>query len=219
MEDGIEAARCYLALKSIVQEWNLRGIAVGSYPKCLGTACLPLALLNDEGIAAGCEGDLNSTLAMYMLERLTGGPAHFGEMLEVDELENTIVSSHCGAAPPSLADTGGFVLCPVRLAHTGVCIRYTTRPGPITYVNLVGRKNNYRLCAFLADAQPTGMVFEGNPMKIHLHSPFRKIWREVSTHGFGHHWMAGCGHVANELAEFCRLTGIRGVFPDRCEEA
>ena len=51
-------------------------------------------------------------------------------------------------------------------------------------------------------------------MRMRLRSPFRRIWNQVSQHGFGHHWMAGRGHVAAELKEFCRLTGVRGVFPD-----
>ena len=133
----------------------------------------------------------------------------------MDERENTLITSHCGAGPPALADERGFVLCPVRLAHSGVCIRYRTRPGPVTYVNLAGRRTNYRLCALGGDATPAEMVFEGNPMRIRLRTPFREIWNAVAKHGFGHHWMAVHGDVTAELAEFCRLTGVRGCFPDR----
>ena len=112
---------------------------------------------------------------------------------------------------PVLMDTA---LQPVRLANNGVCIRYTARPGPVTYVNLVGRKGNYRLIAFEGEAVPTEMVFEGNPLKFVLKSPFRKIWDEIAEHGFGHHWMTAYGHFNQELFEFCKLAGIKGVFPD-----
>ncbi len=212
--DGLSAMRNYLAIRRLVGEYGLQGIAMGAYPRCLGTMCVPLGLLNEEGIAAGCEGDVNATIVTYLLNQLTGRPVHFGEMLEIDEQSNTIVSSHCGSAPPSLADAGGYVLCPVRLAHSGVAIRFTSKPGPISFVNLVGRRSNYRLCAFQGEAVPTGMVFEGNPLKIRLRSPIRRIWDAVNRHGFGHHWMSAYGHVAPVLAEFCRMTGVRGVFPD-----
>jgi L-arabinose isomerase len=150
-----------------------------------------------------------------MLGLLSHHPVHFGEILAVDETENSIITSHCGAAAPSLADESGYSLCPVRLAHSGTCVRFTCRTGPITYVNLVGRKGNYRMCAVEGDALPTGMVFEGNPLKIRLHTPFGTLWETISTYGFGSHWMAAYEHVARILSEFCRMSGIHGVFPDK----
>jgi L-fucose isomerase-like protein len=210
---GVDAMRTYLALRRLAQREKLAGLAVGSYPACQGSACLPIALLNEEGIVAGCEGDMNATLLMYILSQLSDYPVHFGEMLEVDEQQNTILSSHCGAAAPSLASDAGYTLCPVRLAHTGVCIRFRARTGLITYANLVGRHGTYRLCAFEGEAIPTEMVFEGNPLRLHLSPSFRGVWNAVAEHGFGHHWMASYAHVLPVLVEFCRLTGIQGVFP------
>ena len=113
-----------------------------------------------------------------------------------------------------LADENGFILHPVRLAHDGVCIRYSARPGPVTFVNLVGRKGTYRMCAFQGEAVRTSMVFEGNPLKFVMQTPFHRIWRDVARGGFGHHWMTVYAHVAPELDEFCRLVGIQGIFPD-----
>jgi L-arabinose isomerase len=213
-EQGITAARVYLTLKRMIQDFGLQAITIGSYPKCQGTMCLPIALLNEEGIATGCEGDVNSTLAMLILGMLSDQPVHFGEMLDVDLGTNTVVSSHCGCGSPALADDGGYVICPVRLANDGVCIRYTARPGPVTYVNLVGRKGNYRMCAFEGEAVPTEMVFEGTPLKFKMNAPFQKIWKQTVAHGFGHHWMTAYGHVGSVLEKFCGLAQIEGVFPD-----
>lgn len=213
-ENGLVSVRNYLALKKLAEEQSFRAMAIGSYPDCQGTMCLATALLNDEGIAAGCEGDMNSTIAMYILGMLSNDPVHFGEMLEIDEGENTVISSHCGAGAVSLASNEGHVLCPVRLANTGVCVRYGSKAGPVTYVNLSGRKDTYRMCGLKGEALPTGMVFEGNPMKIKFDMPFNHIWRHLSDWGFGHHWMALYGHVTEELGEFCRITGIKGFFPD-----
>jgi L-fucose isomerase-like protein len=214
-EQGVASLRHYLAARRLVVDLGLAGITFGSYPACQGTACLPIALLNDKGIATGCEGDLNSTLLMWLLGQLSDQPVHFGEMLEIDEVENTLVSSHCGAASLSLAGEDGYVLCPVRLAQRGVCVRFSARPGPVTFANLVGRRGSYRLCAFEGEAAPVGMVFAGNPLKFRLNTPFRQIWSAVAEYGFGHHWMSAYAHVTPELVEFCRLVGMRGVFPDQ----
>jgi L-arabinose isomerase len=102
----------------------------------------------------------------------------------------------------------------VRLAHNGVSVRFAARPGPVTFVNLVGRRDNYRMCAFEGQAIPTEMVFEGNPLKFKLKTPFRRIWKDVAGLGFGHHWMTCYAHVAPVLDEFCRISGLQGVFPD-----
>ncbi len=213
-EQGVLSARNYLACRKIVQELKLDALAVGSYPKCQGTMCVPIAWLNEEGLPAGCEGDVNSTLCMLILSMLSEPPVHFGEMLAIDEGDHSIVTSHCGCGSPSLADENGYILHPVRLANHGACIRFCARSGPVTYVNLVGRKGNYRLCAFEGEAIPTTMVFEGNPLRFTHHVPFEKIWSAIAKYGFGHHWMTAYAHVLPVLKDFCRLRGMMGVFPD-----
>ena len=213
-EHGIATAKNYLLFKKMVSDLGLSAITIGSYPQCQGTMCVPIAWLNEEGIPTGCEGDVNSTLCMYLLSMLSNDPIHFGEMLAFDEEHNALVTSHCGCGSPSLADEHGYNLQPVRLANNGVCIRYAARPGPVTYVNLVGRKGNYRMCAIEGEAVKTGMVFEGNPLRFELKSPLKKIWSLVGEYGFGHHWMTAYGHVAATLVEFLQTGGIKGVFPD-----
>lgn len=213
-EHGVANARTLLALRRMAADLGLQAVSIGSYPQCQGTMCLSIALLNEEGVPTGCEGDVNSTLAIYLLSQLSHAPVHFGEMLALDFEDSSIVTSHCGCGSPSLADEGGFILCPVRLANDGVCIRYTARPGPVTFVNLTGRKGNYRMCAFEGQAVPTGMVFEGTPLKFVTRAPLEKVWSAVCAGGFGHHWMTAYTHAAAELSEFCRLAGVRGVFPD-----
>ncbi len=213
-EHGLQTAQNYLACRQIIAMQRLDALAIGSYPKCQGTMCLPIAWLNEEGLPTGCEGDVNATLNMLILSQLSDAPVHFGEMLAVYDEENALVTSHCGCGSPSLADAKGYSLMPVRLANSGVCIRYAARPGAVTFVNLVGRKGNYRLCAIEGEAVPTGMVFEGNPLKFVLKSPFRRIWSYVEQYGLGHHWMTVYAHVAPVLMEFTRLAGMRGIFPD-----
>ena len=213
-EHGLNTARNYLACRKIIQQHALNALTIGSYPKCQGTMCVPISWLNQEGLPTGCEGDVNATIALLMLSFLSDEPGHFGEMLEIDAASNTLVTSHCGCGSPGLANEEGYSLMPVRLANDGVCIRFAAKPGPISYVNLVGRKHNYRLCCLEGDGVPTGMVFEGNPLKFVLKTPVHQVWQVLAQHHFGHHWMSGYVHAARELAELCRLRGIRGVFPD-----
>jgi hypothetical protein len=96
--------------------------------------------------------------------------------------------------------------------HNGESIGFKSLPDPITYVNIVGRRTNYRLCAFEGNAIPTETVFEGNPIYIQLITPFRETWNTIEVYSFGHHWMAGYARVTPILVEFCRLTRIQGFF-------
>ncbi|NIN69160.1 MAG: hypothetical protein GTO63_31625, partial [Anaerolineae bacterium] len=213
-EDVSDAARLYLALRQQAEADDLLAVALGCYPHHAGRVCLSSALLTESGIPAGCEGDVNSTLAMYLLQSFTGRPAHFGEILEVDEGENTIITSHCGCAAPSLAADDELIeIAPVRLWNRGTCLRFPSTTGPATYVNLVGRRGTYRLCAAEGEVLPTEMVFEGNPARFRPSLPVQALLATIGAEGFGHHWMLGYGHVVPELKAFCKLVGIRGVFP------
>ncbi len=116
-EEGLaDSARMYLALRQVAREEGLIAWSLGCYPLYAGRVCTAAGLLADDGIPTSCEGDMNSGLAMCLLYGLTGEPAHFGEVLEVDEKNNGIVTSHCGCGSPSLAaDAGQIAITPVRL--------------------------------------------------------------------------------------------------------
>ena len=209
--DGVKTMKEYIALKQLAVDGGFAAIAMGTYPECQGTACLPLALLNGEGFPAGCEGDMNSTIAMLLLSELSGRPTHFGEMVDIDLETNEIYTTHCGAGAPSFADDRGFFLCPVRLADSGVCIRYCAMCSDITYVGMLGRRGTYRLCAFEGTPVPTEMVYDGNPLRFKLKTPARIIWDVTAEHGFHHHWITGIGSWSGALKEFAALALKRGL--------
>jgi L-fucose isomerase-like protein len=211
-----DSLRIALALQELARKRGIVAYGVGCYPRYAGRVCLSLAMLTEEGVPAGCEGDLNSAIVMYLLQAFSGKPAHFGEILEVNETDNSLVTSHCGCGAPSLAARSSDVsLTPVRIFHRGVCIRFPAAAAPeATFVNLTGRKDTYRMCALAGSTAESGMVFEGNPAAFRPRMRVRRLLDTIGRYGFGHHWMLGFADVVEPLARFCRLTGIEGVFPD-----
>ncbi len=209
-----DAVALYLGLKGIAEAQGILAYGLGCYPHLAGTACLVTSLLSDDGIPAACEGDMNAGLAMFLVQELSGEPAHFGEILQIDEADNSIMSSHCGCAAPGLAEKPeDIALTPVRIWERGVCIRFPAKASPhATYLNLVGRKGNYRLCAVSGSAVKTGMLFEGNPVRFKPSCSWQRLLQAIDEHGFGHHWMMGYTDMTAELKVFCRLAGIKGVF-------
>ena len=211
-EEGLNSVKAYLALKKWVKGESLLGLAVECYPDWMGRVCLAYSLLGEEGIPGSCEGDINSLVAMLMLSSLTGSPVHNTDLLIPYKEDNSILFSHCGSGGFSLAeDKEKISLSPVRLANKGVCVLFPAKPGPVTLVNLVGRKDTYRMCMVKGEAVKTEMVFAGNPVRVRFPIPVNKFLDIVAENGFGHHWMIGYGDVKEELEDFCKLVGLRYV--------
>ncbi len=102
--DLVEAAKAYLAIKRICQEERLDALTIRCFDivkTCGTTSCLALALLNDEGIVAGCEGDMQTLMSMYLAKRLCGEVAF---MANPSNLTNeTSMLAHC-TIPLSMCD-------------------------------------------------------------------------------------------------------------------
>ena len=93
-----EALVFYLSLKKLVKKYNLKGLTIKCFDllrKYKNTACLALALLNEEGITAGCEGDIASLLTMHVIYALTGRSSFMANPSKFNYEENTLLLAHC----------------------------------------------------------------------------------------------------------------------------
>lgn len=102
-EDLVKAGRMYVALRKIIDDYNLDGFAIGCFEmlnKLKATPCLALAMFNAEGIPAACEGELNSLLGMVLIRKFFDKPAFMGNI--ADYGENHIILAHCTA--PLISD-------------------------------------------------------------------------------------------------------------------
>ena len=94
--DMLEAAKAYLAIKKICQEERLDAMTIRCFDivkACDTTSCLALALLNDEGIVAGCEGDMQTLMSMLLVKRLCGAEAFMANPSQLTE--TTTMLAHC----------------------------------------------------------------------------------------------------------------------------
>ena len=207
--DGIEAIKNYLALKKIIEAERISGVTVECYPNFMGELCLAFSLLADEAIPGACEGDINSTILMYILMKLSGSPVHNIDPLYFYEEDNSIIGSHCGNGSFELARSHQEIeLANVRLANKGVCVIFPSKPGKVTMVNLVGRKSTYRMGVIEGDAIQTEMVFPGNPIRIKLPIKINKYLEIVEKFGLGHHWIIAYGNYLNSLECLASLLKI-----------
>ncbi|NUQ62793.1 MAG: hypothetical protein HUU20_09905 [Pirellulales bacterium] len=205
--DGLDSLKVYIAVKELVDTYRLDALTLGCYPHLMGRVCLAASLLADEGVPLGCEGDVNGAVGQLLLTRLTGQPTHNTDWLEPLD-DGTVVFTHCGSGSFRLAERpGDITLSPVRLMDRGVCALFPSRPGPVTLVNLLPRGDGYQLALLEGEAISTTMVFPGNPLRVRFPQPTSQLLEWISAEGIGHHWMAGYGHVAEEISQWAGLCG------------
>lgn len=94
--DMVEAAKVYLVIKKICQEEKLDAMTIRCFDivkACGTTSCLALALLNDEGIVAGCEGDMQTLMSMLLAKRVCGAEAFMANPSQLTD-EHAMLA-HC----------------------------------------------------------------------------------------------------------------------------
>jgi L-fucose isomerase-like protein len=92
-------ARLYLALKKFVRDENLDAVTIDCFPFIMKTGitpCIPLAVLNRDGIIAGCEADLPSLLGLILARCVTGKSGWIANI--VDVFSNKLYLAHCTIA-------------------------------------------------------------------------------------------------------------------------
>ena len=93
-----QALVIYVALKKLVHKYELKGLTIRCFDllkKYKNTACLALALLNEEGITAGCEGDIFALLTMHVVHALTGRSAFMANPSKFNYEDHTVLLAHC----------------------------------------------------------------------------------------------------------------------------
>jgi L-fucose isomerase-like protein len=134
-----DAMAVHAALGDVLEEHRLDAVTVRCFDLLTdpGTSgCLALASLNDDGIVAGCEGDLPSALAMLLVRYLLGQPSWMANPASVDLDTDTVVLAHCTVAPSMIE---GFALDTHFESGQGVGISGHFAPQPVTLVRVGGR--------------------------------------------------------------------------------
>lgn len=85
-------------LLQLTQKYQLDALTVECFTLLQNsevTSCYALSYLNDQGIVAGCEGDIPSTFTMLVLNLLTDQTPFMGNVVHINSVKNTIRLAHC----------------------------------------------------------------------------------------------------------------------------
>lgn len=143
------ALAIYSGLKRIIEFYKLGGLTIRCFDlieEYQNTACLALAMLNDEGIIATCEGDVPSMLSMLIVKAACGKEsfqANPSKIVFGDETEgNTILFAHC-TIPMNMCNKVEF------MTHfesgLGIGLRGKLNLGEVTIFKLARNLKDYLL--------------------------------------------------------------------------
>jgi len=201
--DLTDTARVNEMLTDTIQKWHLDAITVECFPmvqKDGVTACLPLAKFNNEGIPAGCEGDLTAVAGMMLCKELTGVIPWIANTNKVTD--EVCLFSHCTIAPDLVS---GLLIKTHFETNKGTAIQGYFKSDLIT----IFRFDNKLSKAFIATANITGRPKSKTTcrtqIEVKLTANEVKLLRE---NPLGNHHLIYPGDCKDLLYLACKLLGI-----------
>ena len=205
-EDMLKAMRLYHALKADIREENLSAITLSCFRlvEMTGTTgCLALALLNDEGIVAGCEGDLQSVFTMLVVKALTGKPCFMANPSMINARTNEIVLSHCTVG---LRQTEQFIIRNHFETESSIGIQGILPTGDVTLVKCGGESlDEYYLSTGTLTENTNYINMCRTQVRIRLNTPAKYFLQNP----LGNHHILLFGNYEIMLNEFLQLNSCK----------
>ena len=139
-DEVVKAMRLYRSVKGIVERYRLDAFTLNCFdliPTTRTTGCVALALLNQEGIPAGCEGDEQTLLTMLAVLAATGEMTFMANPSKIlDNAAHEMVFAHCTIAP---AMTDRYIVRDHYESLSGVAVEGIIDPMDVTVVKCGGK--------------------------------------------------------------------------------
>lgn len=132
------AMQIYEGLKTVIKDFDLQGFTIRCFDllsSLHNTGCLALAILNSEGVVAGCEGDVPSMLSMFIAQQLIGFSGFQANPSSIDRDTKRMLLAHC-TIPFNLVEN--YRLDTHFESGIGVGIHGEMKSGPVTIFKVSG---------------------------------------------------------------------------------
>jgi len=196
-----KAEAFYLALKQLVKEKNLSAFTIRCFDLLLEyqtTGCFALSKLNDEGIIAGCEGDIVSLIGMVTANRKTNQQAWMANPSQIDMENSQLILAHC-TVPTCM--TENVQLDTHFESNQGIGLCGKMKETDVTLFRLGGKELNKKFVC-------TGKIIqhEQNPnlcrTQIRVKVDDSEKLNELLTNPLGNHLLVLFGKHSDILDEF-----------------
>lgn len=205
-DDMLKAMKIYHALKRIAEEAKLSALTLSCFRliELTGTTgCLALSLLNDEGIIAGCEGDLQSIFTMLIVKTLTTQSAFMANPSMINARTNEIILAHCTIG---LKQTEKFILRSHFETDLSIGIQGILPTGDVTLVKCGGEcLDEYYLTTGTLTENTNYLNMCRTQVRIRLNSPADYFLRNP----LGNHHILFHGNYETILNEFFQVNSCK----------
>ena len=214
--DIVEAAKAYFVLKRIIETEKADAVMMNCLPGLKRPhkhvpPCMGFMSLRDEGIAAGCESDLDATLTLMLLQQLFGKPG-FQHNPTAETEKNHYFGAHCTSASkmngPN-APSEPYILRSHAEAGWGCVPRVLFSAG-----------KEVTVAKYLSKETPQMLIYSGKVIgcpgipptggcRTNVETTINEL-DEVSDLK-GHHLCLIYGNYAKQLRTFCQMYDIEVV--------
>lgn len=198
-EDLIAAAKIYLALKIVIKNNQLTALTVRCFDlveKIKTTGCLALSLLNNEGIMAGCEGDVPALFSMLFAYHLTGELSFMANPAAIDSEKAEILFAHCTIATDLSQE---YIIRDHFETGLGIGIQGVLAEGPVTVFKIGGAGLEQY---FVAEGMILANQDSANACRTQLKVSLPQSEEYFLNDAIGNHHLIIPGHHAAKINEF-----------------
>ena len=207
-EDLIKAMRLYRAIKKIVEEEHLSALTLSCFKlieQTGTTGCLALSLLNDEGIIAGCEGDLQSVFTQLVVKVLTGKSSFMANPSMINGRTNEIVLAHCTIG---VKQTEQYIIRNHFETESGIGIQGILPTGDVTIVKCGGEcLDEYYLSTGTLSENTNYINMCRTQVRVRMDHPAEYFLKNP----LGNHHILIQGNHEKLLDEFLQANGCKRV--------
>ena len=197
-----DAYRIYLALKRIVERYSLDGFTLRCFDLLStvhNTGCLALAILNSEGIIAGCEGDIPALISMTIANAVLGISGFQANPTRLNVEAGLILLTHC-TIPLNMVNR--YTLDTHFESGIGVGISGYMQEGPVTIFKVAGDlSRHYAQEGMLVRSQSRPGLCRTQQI---IHMRDAENIRYFITHPIGNHHIILPTHCKATLDELMR---------------
>ena len=208
-DEVVKAMRLYRAIKNIVEQYHLDAFTLNCFdliPTTRTTGCVALALLNQEGIPAGCEGDEQTLLTMLAVQAATGEITFMANPSKIlDNAAHEIVLAHCTIAP---AMTDRYIVRDHYESLSGVAVEGIFDPMEMTIVKCGGKEMERY---FISRAQLLECTSNPNMCRTQLHLRLDEPLDYFLERSIGNHHVIVRGDHKQRLESVLRMLGATPI--------
>ncbi len=198
-DDIHEAVAVYHGLRTLVDEHRLAACSVRCFDLVTDlhtTGCYALSRLNDEGIPAGCEGDLQALFSLYIATLLSGKVGFMGNIASIEPESRTIGLAHC-MCPLSMAMQ--YTVYTHFESNLGIGISGTFPEGAYTMFRLGGERLDH---LFVREGQLEDTEFRQDLCRTQLRLRVDEPIDELLHAPLGNHHILLPGHYRAAIERF-----------------